>query len=171
LGLTARVGAPLELGGDATCRAPKLPIFLVVVADVLQQGDRVSVGRAVPETEDREAANRLVGVGVGERVQQRPRGVDCPGAVSRELFERDQRRASAGRALVLDAAPQELELLAVAKLSDRAVGDGADAIVRAAGGRFDLVLPATSQARQLTLLAALGQRRGLCRSFGELRQR
>jgi len=49
--------------------------------------------------------------------------------VSREKLERDQRRASARGALVVQTAPEELRFLAEPELPDRAVGDGALAVI------------------------------------------
>ena len=169
--LAACVGASLELGRNPSRRATKLAILLVVLADVLEQGDRISMGRAVPEAEHGESANRLIRIAVRERVQERPSGVDRPRAIPGEALERDQRRASGGGALVLDPAPEQLELLAEAKLADGAVGDGTLAVVRAPCGSLQLVLPSRAQNRQLALCALLGERSRLRRSCGELRQR
>ena len=44
-------------------------------------------------------------------VQQRPHAVHDARVVAREQLEREQRRAAAGRALVLEPAPQQLDLL------------------------------------------------------------
>jgi hypothetical protein len=88
-------------------------------------------------------------------VQQRAIGVHRGRPVPGEQLEREQRRAARGRALVLEPAAQELELLAVAELSDRAVGDGPLAEIRAARSAFELVLPLGAQRRKL----ALGARR------------
>jgi hypothetical protein len=77
----------------------------------------------------------------GHGVQKRPVGVDVAGVVAGEQLEREERRAARRRALVLEAPPQELELLPVAELSDRAVGERALAEVLAPRGAFDLVLP------------------------------
>jgi hypothetical protein len=78
--------------------------------------------------------------------------------VAREQLERDERRSPAGRALVVEAPPEKLGLLAVAKLADRAVGDGALSVVLRARGVLNLVLPARAQPRERTLVAALGER-------------
>jgi hypothetical protein len=61
--------------------------------------------------------------------------------VPREQLERDERRAATRGALVLEPAPEQLELLAVAELSDRAICDGALAVVDAAGQPLELVFP------------------------------
>ena len=53
---------------------------------------------------------------VDELVQQRPHAVDDARVVAREQLEREQRGAAAGRALVLEPAPQQLDLLAEAEL-------------------------------------------------------
>jgi hypothetical protein len=59
-------------------------------------------------------------------------------------LERDQRRTAAGRALVLEAAPEELGLLAEPELADGAVRDGTLTVVRSSSRGFELVLPARS---------------------------
>jgi hypothetical protein len=71
--------------------------------------------------------------------------------VSGEQLEGEQRRTAAGRALVLDAAPQELRLLAKPELPDRAVRDRSLAVVGRASRSLDLVLPASPQLRKLSL--------------------
>jgi hypothetical protein len=88
-------------------------------------------------------------------VQERPVGVDRAGMVAREQFERQQRGASAGRALVFEPSPEQLELLAKAELADRAEGDRALAIVGATRRRLELVGPRGTEARQLALGALL----------------
>jgi hypothetical protein len=94
-------------------------------------------------------------------MQARTQRVDGARAVPRQPLEGDQRRAPAGRALVVEAAPEELELPPEAELPDRAEGDGPLAVVRAAGSRLDLVLPLPPQVRELPLLALLGEGLGL----------
>jgi hypothetical protein len=111
--------------------------------------------RAVLQAQDRQAPHGLVGIGRGQRVQQRAVGVHRCRPVPGEQLEREQRRTAGGRALVLEPAAKELELLAVAELSDRAVGDGPLAEIRAARSAFELVLPLGAQRRKL----ALGARR------------
>jgi hypothetical protein len=74
-------------------------------------------------------------------VEKRARGVDDARVVAREELERDERRAAARGALVLEAAPKQLELLPVAELADCAIGDRADAVVGVAGGGLELVVP------------------------------
>jgi hypothetical protein len=64
-----------------------------------------------------------------ELVQERADVVDQSRMVAREELERDQRRAAAGRALVLEPTPKELGLLAVAELADRPVRDRALPVV------------------------------------------
>jgi hypothetical protein len=83
--------------------------------------------------------------------------VDRSGAVARQQFERDQRRATAGRALVVEAAPEQLDLLAKAKLADGPVGDRPLAVVEAAGRALDLVVPLPAQVGELTFAALLGE--------------
>jgi hypothetical protein len=84
-------------------------------------------------------------------VKERAVGVDVARVVPREELERQERGAAARRALVLEAAPEQLELLAVAKLADRPIGDGALAEVDAARRSLELVLPLRPQRRQLAL--------------------
>jgi hypothetical protein len=83
--------------------------------------------------------------------------VDRSRALAREQLERDQRRAAAGRALVVEAAPEQLDLLTEAKLADGPVGDGALAVVGAPGRSLDLVLPLPPQVGELAFVALLGQ--------------
>ena len=78
-----------------------------------------------------------------------------PGVAAREQLERDERRAAAGGALVLEPASQQLELLAEAELADRPVGDRALAVVRVPGGGLELVRPLRAQVGELALGAAL----------------
>jgi hypothetical protein len=88
-------------------------------------------------------------------VQKRPRCVDEPRVVAREELERDQRRAAAGRALVLETAAKQLGLLPVAELADRPIRDRTLPVVGRAGLALDLVLPFRSQLGQLSLGALL----------------
>jgi hypothetical protein len=84
-------------------------------------------------------------------VEQRAVGVDGRRPVPGQELEREERGAARRRALVLEAAAKELELLAVAELPDRAVGDGALAEVGASSRPLELVLPPRPQRRQLPL--------------------
>ncbi len=84
-------------------------------------------------------------------MQERPVGVDVARMVAGEELEREQRRPPASRALVLEASAKQLELLAEAKLPDRPVGNCALAVVRAARGRFELLVPLRPQLRKLAL--------------------
>jgi hypothetical protein len=77
--------------------------------------------------------------------------------VAGEELQRDQRRAAAGRALVLEPAPEELGLLPEAKLTYGAVRDGPLLVVGRADRRFELVLPARPQLGELALGALSGQ--------------
>jgi hypothetical protein len=81
--------------------------------------------------------------------------------VTRERLQRDQRRAATRGALVLEAAAKQLELLAEPELADRAVGDGALAVVGAAGLALDLVGPLLAQIGEVPLAALLGESLGL----------
>jgi hypothetical protein len=91
-------------------------------------------------------------------MEKRPHRVDEPWMLAREELERDQRRATAGRALVVEAAPQELRLLTEPELPDRAVRDSTLAVVGRPRLTFDLVLPPGSQLGQLALGALLRER-------------
>jgi hypothetical protein len=86
--------------------------------------------------------------------------VDRAGALPREQLERDQRRAAAGRALVVEAARQQLDLLAEAELADGPVGDRAFSVVGASRGSLDLVVPLAAQVGELPLVAL--RREGVC---------
>ena len=110
------------------------------------------------EADDGEPAHSLVIVVGGELVQERAQVVDEPGMVTREELERDQRRAAARGALVLEPAPQELRLLPVAELPDRPVRDGALAVVRRTDGSLELVLPLRPQLGKLALRALFCER-------------
>jgi hypothetical protein len=73
-------------------------------------------------------------------------------------LERDQRRPAAGRALVVEPAPQKLRLLAVPELANRAIRDRALPVVGRTGLAFDLVLPLRPQLRELALRALFRER-------------
>jgi hypothetical protein len=90
-------------------------------------------------------------------VQQRPVGVDVARMVAREELQREERRAAARRALVLEPAPQQLELLPVAELPDRAVRERALAEVLATCRALDLVLPFRPVRGELALGTPFGQ--------------
>jgi hypothetical protein len=103
----------------------------------------------------------------GEAVERRPHRVDGAGAVARQAFERDQRRAATGRTLVVEAASEELDLLPEAELGDRAEGDRPLAVIGAARGRFDLVLPFPPEVGELALLALRREGVGSSGCLGE----
>jgi hypothetical protein len=94
-------------------------------------------------------------------VQRRAHRVDRPRGVAREQLQRDERRAAAGRALVVEPAREQLDLLAEPELADSAVGDRSLAVVGAAGAALDLVLPLPPQIRQPPLVARLREGLGL----------
>jgi hypothetical protein len=91
-------------------------------------------------------------------VEQRADGVDEAGMLAREQLERDQRRAAARGALVLDPAPEQLGLLPEPKLPDRPVGDRTLLVVLRAGRRLELVGPLRAQPGELALRALLRER-------------
>ena len=123
------------------------------------------------EAEHREPTDGLVVVVRGELVEQRTHVVDQPGMLPGQELERDQRRTAAGRALVLEAAPEELGLLAEPELADGAVRDGTLAVVRSSSRGFELVLPARSQVGEVALRALSGELVRLCSGCGQVRQR
>jgi hypothetical protein len=65
--------------------------------------------------------------------------------VAREELEREQRRPTAGGALVFEAPAEELGLLPEAELADRAIGNRPLAVIGRAGSALDLVLPLRPQ--------------------------
>jgi hypothetical protein len=94
-------------------------------------------------------------------VHQRAVCVDRGRSVAREQLEREQSRAAGRRAIVLEPAAQELELLSKAKLTDRTVGDRPLAEVGAARRSLELVVPLRSKRGELPLGAGRGQLVGL----------
>jgi hypothetical protein len=104
-------------------------------------------------------------------VEQRAICVDRSRAVAREELEREECRAARRGALVLEPSPEELQLLAVPELPDRAVGDGAFAKIGAPRRPFDLVGPLGAQLRELALGTRDRQLVGLGSGCGQLRQR
>ena len=110
------------------------------------------------EADHCEPAHGLVVVVRSELVEERAHVVDEPGMVTREELERDQRRAAARGALVLEPATQELRLLSVPELPDRPVRDGALAIIGRTDGSLELVLPFRPQLGELALRALFCER-------------
>jgi hypothetical protein len=90
-------------------------------------------------------------------VQSRADVVDEAWMVAGEELERDERRAATGRALVLEPPAEQLRLLAVAELTDRAIGDRPLAVIGRSGETFDLVLPPRSETGECLFLTALSQ--------------
>jgi hypothetical protein len=115
------------------------------------------VRRAVLQDEDRQAPDGRVVVTRRQRVQQRAVGVDVAGVIPGEQLEREQRRPSARRALVLEPATEQLELLPVPELPDGAVGERPLAEVGGPRRSLDLVLPLRPQLCELALGALLGE--------------
>jgi hypothetical protein len=79
-----------------------------------------------------------------------------------------ERRAAIARALVLEAAAQQLELLAEPELRDRAIRDAAHAIVGVPRRRLELVVPLAPKCGERALIAGGRER---IRLFGSLRER
>ena len=142
-------------------------VLVVALGEPLEKHHRVALGRPVAEADERQPADRLIGVGVGERVQKRPDRVDRAGRVTREQLERDEGGAAARRARVLEPAPEQLELLAEPELADRAIGDGPLLVVGAARSCLELVGPLRAHLGEITLGSALGQLVGRRRGLGE----
>ena len=92
-----------------------------------------------------------------ELVEARADVVDEARMIPREELERDQRGAAARGTFVFEPPAQELRLLAVAELTDRAIGDSPLTVVGRAGEALDFVLPARSEPGELLLLSALGE--------------
>jgi hypothetical protein len=92
-----------------------------------------------------------------ELVQERANVVDEARMIPREELERDQRRAAAGWAFVLEPSAQELRFLAEAELPDGAIRDGPLAVIGRAREAFDLVLPFRPERGELLFLSALGK--------------
>ena len=84
--------------------------------------------------------------------------------VAREQLDRQQCRASAGWALVVEASPQQLLLRAPPKLADRSESDRPLTEVTTADRRLELVAPAHPQIGEITLGAGLRERVRLLRS-------
>jgi hypothetical protein len=94
-------------------------------------------------------------------VEQRADGIDEAGMLARQQLERDQRRAAAGRAFVVEPSAEQLGLLSKAELSDRPVGDGTLPVVVRPRRGLELVAPLRPQPGQLTLCALLRERGSL----------
>jgi hypothetical protein len=80
--------------------------LLVVFGERAEDQDRLALRRTVAQAEDRQTADGLVFVVARELVQERANVVDEAGVIPGEQFERDERGAAAGRALVLDPSAQ-----------------------------------------------------------------
>ena len=81
--------------------------------------------------------------------------------LAREELQRDQGRAAAGRALVLEAPAKQLGLLTEAELPDRPVGNSAFPVVVRTGRGLELVRPLRAKPRKLALGTLLGERSSL----------
>jgi hypothetical protein len=91
----------------------------------------------------------------GSRAASSCRSVDVTRVVAGEALERDEGGAAGGRALVLEPAAQELELLAEPELCDRAIGLGTNAVVGIASAGLDLLVPLRAQPRESRLVSRL----------------
>src|SRR4051794_13098324 len=77
--------------------------------------------------------------------------------VARKQLERQERRAPAGGALVLQAAAEQLGLLAETELADRTVGDRPLAVVLRARSLLVVVRYLAPQVGELALFALIRQ--------------
>jgi len=154
-------GLPLEASRDLRGRLGQVALLPVIVRQALEQRDRVAVSGAVLQTHDREPADRLVIVGGRQTVERRPHRIDRARRVPGQQLEGDQRRAAARRALVVEPACEQLDLLPEPELADRTVGDRPLAVVGAPRRRLDLVLPLPPVIRESSLVPRLGERIGL----------
>jgi len=77
--------------------------------------------------------------------------------VAREQLKREQRRPTAGGALVFEPTAEELGLLPEAKLPDRAIRDRPLTVVSRPCCALDLVLPLRPEPGELLLATPLGQ--------------
>ena len=154
-----------QRGGDRLRGLAQVLLLLVVVGQAVEDQDRLALRGAVLQADDREPPHGHVRIVGGELVQHRAHAVHIARMVAGEAFERDQRRPPRGRALVLEPAPDQLELLAEPELRDRAVGVRADAVVGAPRRMLQLLVPLLPQRREPTLVSLLrelvGLRRGL----------
>jgi hypothetical protein len=115
------------------------------------------MGGAVLQADDRQPPHGLVVVCSRQPVEGRSNGVDRTRSVARKQFQRDQRRAAAGRALVVEPAREQLDLLAKAELPDGPIRDRPFTVVGAPGIRLDLVLPLAPEIREPPLVARLSE--------------
>ena len=99
-----------------------------------------------------QATNGGVRIGVRKLMEQRALGVDDAGVITREGLEREERRAAACRAVVLEPAAKELGLLPEAHLPDRPERDCALAEVLAAGSLLDLLVDGMAELGELPLV-------------------
>ena len=81
--------------------------------------------------------------------------------LAREELQRDQGRAAAGRALVLEAPAKQLGLLTEAELPDRTVRNSALLVVPRTGRGLELVGPLRPEPRELAFGTLLGERSSL----------
>ena len=122
---------------------------------------------AVLQRDHTKPPHRFVAVVRDQFVQERPYIVDHLRVVAREQLEGEQRRTPNRRALVVEAAPQELDLRAEPELADRAVRDGALAKIGRPRGALELFVPLRAQLREAALVAFGRERVGLNGGVGE----
>ena len=144
-----------KLRRDGARGLAQLRVLIVVVGDPVQDLDRVALRRAVAQAHDREASDGHIRVARSEIVEERAKRVDVAGMRSGEALERDERGAACRRALVLESATEQLELLAEAKLRDGPVRLSANAVVGVAGTRLDLLVPLGAKLRERALVTSL----------------
>src|SRR6266436_3191697 len=91
--------------------------------------------------------------------------------IARQQLERNERRAADCRTLVLEPTLQQLELLPVAELTDRAIRDRANPVVGVARRALDLVCPFATQVGNRLLVAGRRELVGVGRRFLEIHDR
>ncbi len=156
---------PLETVTHRGGRGAKFLLLVFGGRDVIEQGDRVTRRRAVAKAQNRQPSHCPVGIIVRKRVEHRSLGVYDPGMISRQQFERKERRPAAGRALVLQSSSEKIGLLREAQLADRTIGDGPIPIVRAANGELKLLVDLATEIGERPLVFNLGRTEG---GFGEI---
>src|SRR6185503_10257794 len=142
-------------GGDRLRRLAQVLLLLVVIGQPVENQDRLTLRRAVLQADDCESPYRHVRVVRGELVQHRAHAVHVARMVAGEAFERNQRRPPRGWALVLEPAPDQLELLPEPELRDRPVGVRANAVVAVPRSVLQLLVPLLSQGCEPALVTLL----------------
>src|SRR5262245_39759044 len=150
-----RSGLLHEEGGDRPGGLAQVGVLLVVLRDPFEDLDRVALRRAVLQTHDREPPDGGVRISRRELVQQWSKRIHVAGMGPRQAFECNESRSARGRAVVLQAATQQLELLTEPELRDRAICLRTDAVVGVASACLDLLVPLRAEGRESPFVACL----------------